>query len=615
MSSEPYNPSELLRIKTVRELASLLPRVVKLWWQVSPLLITLVAIIAVAAALVDPAVLFLTKVIVDIVHQNLGQAMQWTLVIVPLGVIFGLWIANGLVGGITRVIEQLLSERTYNTTLQKLLHKASKLDLAFFEAPKFYDQLQQADLNQGFVQVLPMQLFHFLQQLLSLGAMVGLLSLLHPLAFLLLVATVLPRLLLEGHMTRLGFKLGSELARNFRRTDYMQTILTDREKAKEIRIFGLGSFFFDRFLKFRSEYVSAHIRQMLHFMGYNLGLGTLTTLGIGAVSIFAVIQAVRGDISIGTLTLVFSAAQQIVSLIGGVIGSLNSVYQSSLSSSRYFELLDLDPQSISGALQPPRVAEPRKAPLRIRKGIELESVSFTYPATDVEVLKDISFSLPAGSRVAIVGENGAGKTTLVKLLARFYDPAAGAIKLDGLDYRDYELNSLRESISVVFQDFAKYDISVAENIGVGSIEEIDNRDRIVKAASNSGTDTIVARLPNGYDTVLGKTMDEGVDLSGGEWQHIAIARAFMSDSPLLILDEPTAALDSLRERELYERIARLASSKTVVFVSHRFSTVRMADLIVVIDDGKSVEVGSHAELLSRKGKYYRMFETQAARYR
>lgn len=615
MSSEPYDPSELLRIRTIRELASLIPRVLKLCWQVSPLLISVLAVIGLVTALVDPAVVFLTKVIVDMVHDSQGLGIQWSMISVPLGIIFCLWIGNGLVEGVNWIVQELLGERTYNTTNRQLLKKAGKLDLAFFEAPKFYDQLKQADEQQWSLQGLPMTLFTFFQQLLSLGAMVGLLATLHPLAFLILVATVLPRFFLEGHMTRLRFKLNTELTRNMRQTNYMQTILTEREKAKEVRIFGLGGVFFERFLKFRSEYVSAHIRQMLRFMGYNLSLGALTTLGIGAVSVYAVIQAARGEISIGSLTLVFTAAERIVSLIVGLISSLNQVYRSSLESSRFFELLDIESRSIEGALQPPRRSKPIPAPQRISTGIELSSVSFSYPATDVEVLKDVSFFLPAGSKVAIVGENGAGKTTLVKLLARFYDPVGGEIKLDHTDYRDYDLASLRDRVSVVFQDFVKYDISASENIGLGSIESIGDRAKIAEAARNSGVDEIVSRLPNGYDTVLGKTMDEGVDLSGGEWQHIAIARAFMSESPLLILDEPTAALDSLRERELYERISKLAADRTVVFISHRFSTVRMADLIVVIDDGKSIEVGSHQELLRREGKYFRMFETQASRYR
>ena len=235
--------------------------------------------------------------------------------------------------------------------------------------------------------------------------------------------------------------------------------------------------------------------------------------------------------------------------------------------------------------------------------------------TDAWILRDVSFEIPARAKVAIVGENGAGKTTLVKLLARLYDPVEGDVRLDGRDMRDYDLEAVRRDVSVVFQDFFRYDLSAGDNVGFGEVRAIDDRDRIKEAAAKAGADTIIEALPKGYDTVLGKTFDEGVDLSGGEWQHLAISRAFMSDAQILILDEPTAALDAFREHHLYEQVAKLTTEKTVVFISHRFSTVRMADLIVVMEHGKVIEFGSHDALVAQGGKYAAMFETQAARYR
>ncbi|MYD80023.1 MAG: ABC transporter ATP-binding protein [Gammaproteobacteria bacterium] len=615
MTEESYDPKELFRIKTIRELAAVIPRALKLAWDVSPLLIVFVGGITLVTAFIPAATIYLTKVIVDAVFESQSLGLQWGLVVVPLAVIFSLWLGSGLIQGVMGVAQQHLSQLTYNSTSEKLLRKASQLDLAFFEAPKFYDQLKQAEMQQGVIQHFPIQIFGYLQTVISLSAMMGLISLLHPLAFVVLVVTVLPRFFLQGYMTRRSFQLGSEFTRNWRQTSYMESLLFEQEKAKEVRIFGLGDLFIGRYMSFRSKFIAANKKQMLEFMGYNFSLDALSALGIGAVSVYAVMEAARGEISPGTLTAVLSAAQQVVGLVGGLVGGLNTVYRASLEVSRLFELLDIDPQSITGALEPPRRNPVLLESNRIEYGIRVENVSFRYPGTDKEVLRGVTFSVPVGSNVAIVGENGAGKTTLVKLLARLYDPVGGSILLDRLDYRDYDLECLRSSIGIVFQDFIRYDLTAAQNIGVGSVSKIEDRERITEAAIQSGADAVVEGLPQRYDTVLGRTMDEGVDLSGGEWQQLSVARAYMSESPILILDEPTAALDSLRERALYEKISELSDRRTVIFISHRFSTVRMADIIVVIEDGKSVEVGSHEDLIARKGSYFKMFETQAEKYR
>ena len=258
--------------------------------------------------------------------------------------------------------------------------------------------------------------------------------------------------------------------------------------------------------------------------------------------------------------------------------------------------MDLDPQSVEGALAPPRVQPPAALPQTIEQGIKFRNVSFKYPSSDKRILNDVAFTIPAGKKVAIVGENGAGKTTLVKLLSRLYDPSVGSVLLDGRDLRDYDLGAYRRSVSVVYQDFFRYDLSASDNVGLGRVDAIGERPLVAAAAEKAGADDIIRRLPNGYEAILGKTFDEGVDLSGGEWQHLAIARAFMSDAQILILDEPTAAVDAFREHRLYEQFAHMARNEMVVFISHRFSTVRMADLIVVIDDGRVIETGSHDEV-------------------
>ena len=615
MSSTAYDPEELLRLKTVRELVRIFPRVVKLIWHVSPLTVCALMVVTSITAFVSPAVIWMTKIVVDRTVESLGLPIDWAFLMIPVGVIFAIWIGNAVIGSLSNLLSSVLSEHVYTAASEKLITKSASLDIAYFEAPKFYDQLKQANDNKWQVESVLWSMMSLFQQALSLTAMFGLLSILHPLAILVLVGTVLPRIILEAYKARRRFRLESELSRNWRMAHYQESLLTERENVKEIRIFGLVETFKNRYLEIREKYIQAWLSLLKRFLKWEMSLESLSMMGVSAVSIYAVIQAASGEITIGTLTLVFNSSQQITSLLTSIIRQAGDTYQSCLESSRFFEVLDLNPKSISGSLEPRRSETPLIAPKQLHAGIELKNVSFSYPGNDEVILRDVSFFIPARAKVALVGKNGAGKTTLIKLLARFYDPIEGSIELDGHDYRDYDLESLQTSMSVVFQDFAKYDISAADNIGIGDVAHVENRDKIVVAAQKGGAEKVVNGLPQGYDTILGRTLNEGVDLSGGEWQHLSIARAFMSNANTVIFDEPTAALDALRERELYERITRMAEDKTVIFISHRFSTVRMADLVVVIDDGQAVEFGTHDELITQQGIYQRMFDTQAQRYR
>ena len=601
----------------LRGTALVVPRIFRYLWRADRVLLVAQCVLMVITAAVPAAIVYMTKVIIDAVLAAAGQETDWVAVFQPVAVIFALWIGQALIDAVSNYAQSLFSERIWYAGYQGVMDQAGALDLAFFETPRFYDQLHHANTQIHRLNNICYSTMSLLSQLCSVAAMVALLSILHPLAIVVLLATALPRVFMEGRMARRRFELNTELIRNDRLIDYMKRLLTDRDSAKEVRTFRLRNLIVGRFLKYRDIYLTKLRGLMLHFLRVNMGLNVLSLGGVGAIWAYAVFQAVLARITIGDLALVFQAAQRVRDGLGGIIASGGQVYENALFATRFFDLMDLDPQSVQGALRPPRAVPAPKLPRPIRTGIAFENVSFRYPASGADaawILKDISFRVPAGAKMALVGENGAGKTTIVKLLARLYDPTEGRVLLDGKDLRDYDLADFRAGVSVVFQDFYRYDLSAADNVGIGRVEAIGERPLVEAAARQAGADDIIAGLPQGYDTILGKTFDEGVDLSGGEWQHLAIARAFMSDAQLLILDEPTAAVDALREHRLYQQLERAAENKTVVFISHRFSTVRMADVIVVVDGGRCIERGSHEELMAQKGKYAKMFSTQAARY-
>lgn len=593
----------------------MLPMAFRILWEASPVYAVLTLTVHIVLATIPAAVIWLTKDIIDGVVSLLGVEPQWSVVFTPLAILFGLWMLQAIIGGLDNIVTEVLSERTYSVAAQKLMAKATDLDLAFFEIPQQHDQLHHASNQLWQIQSLGYSTLSLVQSMVSLCLMFGLLSILHPLAIVVLIGTVVPRILVEGWHARRRFDLDMEFVRYYRMSDYIIRLLTSKETAREVRTFGLRNYLLNRFSKTRNELIDALQRLLIRLFGANVGMSLVSYLGIVSIYCYAVFSAVLGRITIGELTMVSQAAQQCSSGLQGVIGQLGSLYQQSLFMRRYFELVDMDPLSVDGALKAlPAGDNGIAVPTSLKNGITLSNVSFTYPINSEPVLKNLTLTVPAGKKVAIVGVNGAGKTTLIKLLARFYDPTEGRIELDGVSLTEYDLAQLRNSVSIVFQDYARYDMTVQENIGIGRIESIENRELVQKSAQAAGADSFIGRLKKGYDTVLGKTFDEGVDLSGGEWQQMAIARAFMSDAPILILDEPTAALDALKEHDLYDEIALHAADKTVIFISHRFSTVRMADYIAVVDDGQITEQGTHEDLLSHGGMYAKMFNVQASRY-
>ncbi len=615
MNASTFNAFEELKKKSIKEIFGLLPRVYDLVFKSSPAYFLIASSLGLISAGVAALSLWLAKVVVDRVDATVGLQFDWMFVLAPVLLLIAIRIFESILQASESLISFMVNERVYNRAFSLLLNKASELDLAFFESPKFYDLLHQARSHLNYLYGVTQSSLALLRQLFSLTAMFGLLSVLHPLASLVLVVTTAPRVFYEFYAARSLFNLEMELTRNYRITGYFQRLMLHRENVKEVRVFGLGDYFIQKYLQFRELVIQALIKLNLFLLRVELLFSVLGIVGLSLVWLYAIYEAVNGNISLGSLFMVFGASENCRSAIQGLIRSGADVFEHGLYLTRFFELVDLDPRTVEGALDRDESRQLRKIERDDLGTIEFKNVSFRYPKTDELVLRDVSFVLKPKTRLAIVGENGAGKTTLIKLLTRLYDPIGGSVTQDGVDYKNIDPKEIHGKMTVVFQDFARYDIAASENISVGAVEHADDEYRIVQAAKLGGSHDTISKLPDQYATVLGRTFEEGVDLSGGEWQNVAISRAFMSDAKFFILDEPTAALDAFKEAELFDRFARLTKDKTVVFVSHRFSTVRMADQIIVIDEGRVVEQGTHEELVQLDGKYREMFDAQAERYR
>ena len=425
MASSTFNIFDTLKTKSVLEVFALIPRVFGFMWRSAPLLVAGTSALRIVEAVTPALTLWLMKVVVDRIVASLGSPVDWSYVLMPILVVTALRLGNSLVSQINNIWGHILTERVYSAAHSQLLAKAASLDIAFFEAPQFYDRLTQAKRNVNRIQSVVWGVPSFLQQFLSLSAVFGLLTILHPLAVVLLICATLPRIYYEGFTARRRFDMETEMMRNYRSSDYYGDLPTQREKIKEIRVFGLRQFLVDRFYKFRDTIVRAIIKLNVRFLKLDISINNLPTIAIALVWAYAVYRTALGEVTVGTLTMVVAAAQTAVSSLQGLISSGGNLFQNTLFITRFFELLDLDPKSVRGSLEPPRSKSPARVPSPIRSGLELRNVSFTYPGTTIEILKDVSFSIPVGTKLAIVGENGAGKTTLIKLLVRFYDPNSG----------------------------------------------------------------------------------------------------------------------------------------------------------------------------------------------
>ena len=597
-----------------------LPPFLKQVWQTSPSLTLAIVLARVLRALLPVAMLYVGKLIVDEVVRLIGlgakpdslgawyasgelHALAGLLLLE-----FALAFASDLLGRAVALLDGLLSDRFNIAASIRLMQHAATLDLEDLEDSELQDRLERARrLTMGRMTLLS-QLFGQLQDLVSVVAFAAGLMIYEPWLILLLLLALLPAFLGEVHFNALNYSLNFAWTPERREIEYLRQTGTGVEAAKEVKIFGLNAFLIERYRALSSALLKANRRLAVRRTLWGSLLAGFGTVGYYAAYAFLAWQTVTGHYSIGDLTFLAGSFLRLRGLLETLLIGFSQVTGQALYLDDLYAFFEVQPEIVS----PP---EPRAFPRPIRQGFRFQDVGFRYPGAERWAVRHLDFTLQAGEVLALVGENGAGKTTLVKLLARLYDPDEGRILLDGVDLRDYDLDALRSEIGVIFQDFVRYHLTAGENIAVGRIEATGDRERIAAAARRSLADAVVARLERGYDQLVGRRFKTGVELSGGEWQKIAIARAYMRDAEVLILDEPTAALDARSEFEVFQRFKELGEGKTTVLISHRFSSVRMADRILVLSEGEIETVGTHEQLLQQGGRYAELFELQAAGYR
>ena len=589
-------------------------------WRTSPDLTVLSLLLRLLRALLPVVALYIGKLIIDDVVQLVrmpdrpSALREWLAsgLLNGLGVLllaeFGLALLSDILGRVVSLIDSLLSERVTNASSVSLMEHAATLDLEDFEDAEFQDQLERARRQTSGRLTLMSQLFGQAQDIVTVVSFAGGLLVYAPWLIVLLVVALVPAFLGEAHFNAQTYTLDFGRTPERRELDYVRQTAASVETAKEVKIFGLNRFLIERYRSLADAFYAANRRLAIRRAAWGGLLTSIGTMGYYVAYAYIAWRTLAGEFSIGDLTFLAGSFLRLRSLLEGLLTSFSSTAGQALYLNDLFSFFEMRPEILSPE-------NPRPFPHPIREGFVFEDVGFIYPGAERWAVRHLSFTLKAGEVVALVGENGAGKTTLVKLLTRLYDPDEGCILLDGHDLRDYDLDELRGSMGVIFQDFVHYNFTAGDNIAVGRISARDDQARIERAARSSQADDVIAGLPAGYGQRIGKRFKNGVELSGGEWQKVAIARAYMREAEVLILDEPTAALDARAEFEVFQRFKELSRGKTAVLISHRFSSVRMADRIFVLVDGKVEAAGTHDELVARPGLYAELFELQAAGYR
>ena len=584
----------------------------RLVWQSSPSWTIARLVLVVLQGLLPLATIYLAKLIIDTVTQNLqsGDPSEVFARVLPLIIMAGLaTILNSLCQSLNELVNTAHSQQVTDY-MQSIIHaKSIEADLEYYENAKYHDALQRAQQEAPYR---PPQILNRLAQVgqntISLVAMVGLLVSLHwGIIGVLLIATF-PAVLVRTKFSRIIYSWQRRRTQLERQSMYLGWMLTDQQYAKEVRLFDLGSWFSEEYRQIRrrlyKEKLSISTKRSLAFFLSQAFAGVI----IFAVFAYIIYQTVRGVLLLGDLVLYYQALQRGQNNLRLTLSNLSGLYEDNLFLANLYEFLDLKPRIVDPAT-------PKTIPPKMNRGIEFRNVNFSYADSARQALKNINLTIKPGETIALVGENGSGKTTLIKLLCRLYDPTSGSISIDGVDIQQFAIADLRRQVSVIFQDYAKYHFSAEENIRLGDIDVAPRDRNIYNAALRSGAHDVITKLPNAYDTVLGKLFDTGEELSIGQWQKVALARAFLRDSQVIVLDEPTSAMDPKAEYEIFKKFRELIKDQSAVLITHRLSTVKMADRIYVMDNGEIVESGTHDELIRLQKSYAHLFETQAQNYR
>jgi ATP-binding cassette, subfamily B, bacterial len=587
-------------------------------WRSSPKATTGLALLTVISAMSGPAIAYVGKLIVDAVvaARGSGDAVAVRRALVFVALELGLIIGAALLERTLGLVRQLVGARLAIDVNVMILEKALTLKLQHFEDSEFYDKLTRARREASSRPLaLVQQNFQALRNALTLAGYIALLSSFSPWLVLVLLGASVPAFASEAVFSAKNFRLRNKRAPESRQLNYLEYVISNDEHAKEVKLFGLGRLLLDRYRKLAETIFTEDRKLAVRRTAWGFSLSLLSTLAFYGCYALIVASTVRGKLSLGDMTLYLVAFRQGQQSFQSILTAVAGMYEDTLYMSNLFEFLSI-PVDTTPALMPAGNGAPKALPAPgTELGIRFENVGFRYPGSERWALRGVNLFVPRGQSLALVGENGAGKTTFIKLMTRLYDPSEGRVLLDGQDLAQWDERDLRRRLGIIFQDFNQYYFALRENIGVGSIEHLDDQSRIERAVERGGARELVSQLTAGLDTQLGRWFQGGVELSGGQWQKVALARAFMrQEADILVLDEPTAALDAEAEHAIFQRFRELAEGRTTILISHRFPTVRMADRIVVLEKGAIIEMGSHAELVAAGGRYAHLFTLQAQGY-